>query len=171
MCNAAADYCASLIRLRWGSDHRPPIDAATRQKSEMPAQTLSAHDGLVVSKPAPVDADRPVSRRTLGRTDQPGGRGHDWRPRLGVPENRPSSPDPPAATGIAALSPLARKSESSSKCWGALSNSARSCTWPLRDMATRAIELVQERRRHDTPAEERIELLCTLVVRGSTRPP
>ncbi|MFH8249009.1 LacI family DNA-binding transcriptional regulator [Microbacterium sp. B2969] len=41
---------------------------------------------------------------------------------------------------------------------------------PLRDMATRAIELTQELRRHDEPAHERVELPCTLVVRGSTRP-
>ena len=40
---------------------------------------------------------------------------------------------------------------------------------PLREMATRAIELTQELRRHEDPSHERIELPCTLVVRGSTR--
>ncbi|BDZ65083.1 LacI family DNA-binding transcriptional regulator [Agromyces mangrovi Wang et al. 2018] len=41
---------------------------------------------------------------------------------------------------------------------------------PLRDMAARAIELVPELRRHDDAVHDRIELPCTLVVRGSTRP-
>ena len=40
---------------------------------------------------------------------------------------------------------------------------------PLREMATRAIELTQEVRRHEKPSYERIELPCTLVVRASTR--
>jgi LacI family transcriptional regulator len=41
---------------------------------------------------------------------------------------------------------------------------------PLREMAARAVELVLELRRHDEPVHERIELPCTLTVRGSTRP-
>lgn len=40
---------------------------------------------------------------------------------------------------------------------------------PLREMAARAVELVLELRRHDEQVHERIELPCTLVVRGSTR--
>ncbi|MET1052998.1 MAG: substrate-binding domain-containing protein, partial [Mycetocola sp.] len=40
---------------------------------------------------------------------------------------------------------------------------------PLREMAARAVELVLELRRHDDPVKERIELPCSLVVRGSTR--
>jgi len=39
---------------------------------------------------------------------------------------------------------------------------------PLREMAARAIELVLELRRHDEQVHERVELPCTLVVRGST---
>lgn len=41
---------------------------------------------------------------------------------------------------------------------------------PLRQMAARAVELIPELRRHDEPVHERIELPCTLVVRGSTNP-
>ncbi|KQP70035.1 MULTISPECIES: LacI family DNA-binding transcriptional regulator [unclassified Microbacterium] len=41
---------------------------------------------------------------------------------------------------------------------------------PLREMATRAIELITELRQHDRPSYERIELPSTLIVRGSTKP-
>lgn len=40
---------------------------------------------------------------------------------------------------------------------------------PLREMATRAIELIADLRRHDQPGYERIELPSTLIIRGSTK--
>lgn len=42
---------------------------------------------------------------------------------------------------------------------------------PMREMAARAVELVQEMRSHDEPHHERVELPTLLVVRGSTRVP
>jgi LacI family transcriptional regulator len=40
---------------------------------------------------------------------------------------------------------------------------------PLREMAAQAVELIPKLRRHEEPRYDRIELPCTLMIRGSTR--